>query len=268
MRERTLLATAGGLLLGGGGLLGREGLSWVLTKGFDRVSAAVGAEQVTWLESLPWWNIAGVCSIAAGLALTTFAFLRGPRYSLVQALALSPDVPPSVAPVALTPVSVLQSASIFDGQANLPPNYRARFSRNGRDARFYVEFSFFFGGYGGGWTEPTKLLVRTTNRFAEGEAVTFPLMRSVQTREGARWQFGEEMKDGFPVHGFGPDILIRGRVTTLMGDDTTRHCYFIGFQGSDMTVTPKITGEHIWAHEHEWEGRRPPNGEGESLFVG
>ena len=106
----------------------------------------------------------------------------------------------------------LSDAIVVSGKDGTVPSFRARFARNGRDAAFYIEYSVFFGGVGGGWTVPITVPIQTVGRFTRGETIPIPLMRVVETREGPRWQFGEEMKNGFPVHMIGGGHIYRGRV--------------------------------------------------------
>jgi hypothetical protein len=93
------------------------------------------------------------------------------------------------------------------------------------------------------------------------------LMRVVETREGPRWQFGEEMKNGFPVHMIGGGHVYRGRVKFLSRDDVAQYCYFVAQSHKDMSKMPDVFGEHLFSHLWEWEGKIPPNGSAASLFT-
>jgi hypothetical protein len=100
-------------------------------------------------------------------------------------------------------------------------------------------YSVFFGGYGGGWTTPITVPIQTIGRFTQGETISIPLVRSVDTKEGPRWQFGEEMKDGFPVHMIGEGHVYTGRVKFLFQDDVSQYCYFVAQSDKDMSKMPK-----------------------------
>jgi hypothetical protein len=161
----------------------------------------------------------------------------------------------------------LSDAIIVSGSGETAPLFRARFAQNGREAVFYIEYSMFSGGYGGGWTSPITIPIRNVARFTQGETVSIPLMRSVETREGVRWQFGEEMKNGFPVHMVGGGRVYRGRMKFLSEDDIAQSCYFVARSHKDMSIMPDVLGEHMFSHLWEWEGKAAPNGNAASLFT-
>ena len=125
----------------------------------------------------------------------------------------------------------------------------------------------FSGAYGGAWTSPITIPIRSVERFTQGQTVSIPLVRSVETKEGARWQFGEEMKNGFPVHMVGGGVVYRGRVKCLSEDDVAQHCYFVAHSHKDMSIMPDVLGEHMFSHIWEWEGKAAPNGDAASLFA-
>jgi len=112
----------------------------------------------------------------------------------------------------------LSDPIVVSGEDGTVPSFRARFARNGRDAAFYIEYSVFFRQ----WTIPITVLIQTVGRFTQGETISIPLMRAVETREGPRWQFGEEMKNGFPVHMIGGGYIYRGRVKFSSQDDVAQ----------------------------------------------
>jgi hypothetical protein len=161
----------------------------------------------------------------------------------------------------------LSDAIIVSGSGETAPLFRARFARNGREAAFYTEYSMFSGAYGGAWTSPITIPIRSLARFTQGETVSIPLVRSVETQEGARWQFGEEMKNGFPVHMVGGGRVYRGRVKFLSEDDVAQYCYFVAHSHKDMSIMPDVLGEHMFSHIWEWEGKAAPNGDAASLFA-
>src|SRR5258706_9300452 len=82
-----------------------------------------------------------------------------------------------------------------------------------------------------------------------------------------RWQFGEEMKNGFPVHMVGSERVYRGRVKFLSEDDMAQYCYFVAHSHKDMSIMPDVLGEHMFSHLWEWEGKAAPNGNAASLFI-
>src|SRR4051794_28573017 len=55
---------------------------------------------------------------------------------------------------------ILKDAAVVDGSENRPPEFRGRFAENGRNAAFYIEYSFARGGIGASnrWTQPRKVL--------------------------------------------------------------------------------------------------------------
>jgi hypothetical protein len=162
----------------------------------------------------------------------------------------------------------MSDAIIVSGRDETAPSFRGRFARNGREGMFYIEYSGFFGGSGGGWSTPITLPIpQHVPRFTQGQTVSIPLLRSVQTREGARWQFGEEMRDGFPVHMVGGGSVYRGRVKFLSEDDIAQSCYFVALSHADMSIMPDVLGEHVFSHAWEWEGKVAPNGNAASLFT-
>ena len=86
----------------------------------------------------------------------------------------------------------LSDAIVVSGHDGTVPSFRARFARNGRDAAFYTEYSVFFGGYGGGWTAPITIPIRNVARFTQGETISIPLTRVVETREGRVGSLGRK----------------------------------------------------------------------------
>ena len=149
------------------------------------------------------------------------------------------------------------------------PEYRARFGRNGRDATFLIEYSIHFSGVGpaSGWSKSKKTQVFYRDRFSSSEEVTFSLVSPCMTDGGTRWSFGPLAEvDGTNEPLIGLGVYYRGRVTMLATDDTEEHCYFILKTNENGNELPEVTGEHMFAHAWEWEGRDPPNGDARVLF--
>lgn len=197
--------------------------------------------------------------IIVGFALACLALLALAAIGLVGARIFGPRT-------SKPGNQYLSDAIVVSGHGNAAPSFCARFARNGREAVFYIEFSSYYPGSAGGWTSPITIRVASASRFTQGETITFPLMRSVETREGVRWQFGEAMQDGFPVHMIGGDRFYRGRVKCLSADDVAQSCYFFARAYKDMSIMPDVYGEHLLSHLWEWEGKPPPNGNAASLF--
>jgi hypothetical protein len=148
---------------------------------------------------------------------------------------------------------------------NRPPEYRARFVRNGSNALFYVEYSMSSPT---GWTQPRKIKTFDVERFAAGQIVSFPIAQICQTKEGVRWCIGlpvEDAKEGVLRDMLNSQAHYRGRVTLLTKDNLTQHCYFI-LATNENSAMPVVTGEHMFSHMFEWEGKTSPNGNYKSLF--
>jgi hypothetical protein len=167
------------------------------------------------------------------------------------------------------PEPYLQNAIVAGGHNGRAPEFRARFARNGKNGAFYLEYRTAFGGLGPtGWTMPRKIEVARQDRFAVGEMVEFTIIsRFEHEREGVSWFFGlrPDLLQGHPRDTLNPDAHFQGRVTFLADDDTTQHCYFI-VATSDRASMPTVTGEHMFSHIYEWEGRPMPNADPEALF--
>lgn len=247
------------------GILGRVRL-WAWVGGVLVATSGILAWLAQQVAPIAAYGIAAV--ILVGIALACLALLAlgafGIAWSRIfrpQSLARAPDEVKSK-----SANQCLSDAIIVSGRDDTAPSFRARFARNGREAVFYIEYSAFSGGYGGGWTSPITIPIRCVARFTQGETVSIPLMRSVETREGVRWQFGEEMKDGFPVHMIGSERFYRGRVKCLSENDMAQSCYFVAHGHKDMSIMPDVLGEHMFSHLWEWEGKAAPNGNAASLF--
>jgi hypothetical protein len=146
------------------------------------------------------------------------------------------------------PKPYLSEFAVFSGTADNPPRFSALFASNGRQASFYVKYRWSVPTYGGGWTSWVLVPVYTAERFTGGERLSLPLLRSVQTKEGLRWQFGEEMKNGFPVHMLGPDRWYQGKIKFLSEDNVEQYCSFILYAPREMSQMPDVVGEHMFSH--------------------
>ena len=250
------------------GILGRVRLwVWLVWTLITIATSGTFAWLVQQVTPVAAYGVAAVIltgTALAGLVLLALGVL-GIAWSLIfrpQSLAQEPNEVESKAAN-----RYLSDAIIAAGSGDTAPLFRARFARNGREGVFYIEYSLFFGGYGGGWTSPITLPIRRVARFTQGQIVSIPLVRSVETQEGARWQFGEEMKNGFPVHMVGGGVVYRGRVKFLSEDDVAQYCYFVAHSHKDMSIMPDVLGEHMFSHIWEWEGKAAPNGDAASLFA-
>jgi hypothetical protein len=249
------------------GILGRVRLwVWLVVTLITIATSGTFAWLVQQVTPIAAYGVAAV--ILTGTALASLALLAlgvlGIAWSLIfrpQSLAQESNETKSKAAN-----QCLSDAIIVAGRGDAAPCFRARFAQNGREAVFYIEYSVFSGGYGGGWTLPITIPIRSVPRFTKGETVSIPLMRSVETSEGVRWQFGEEMKDGFPVHMVGSERVYRGRVKCLSEDDVPQSCYFVAHGHKDVSIMPNVLGEHMFSHLWEWEGKAAPNGNAASLF--
>ena len=264
-KESLLLPRMGSTLSKIEGVLGRLRLwAWVVTV---LIAASIALAGLTQQTPIAAYGVATVILVGIALAclLLLALGLSGIVWFLIfrrQSLGREPNEGKNKAAN-----QYLSDAIIASGRGDTAPLFRARFARNGREGVFYIEYSVFFGGYGGGWTSPITIPILSVARFTQGETISIPLVRSVDTQEGARWQFGEEMKNGFPVHMVGGGHAYRGRVKFLSEDDVAQSCYFVAHSHEDMSKMPDVLGEHMFSHIWEWEGKAAPNGDAASLFA-
>ena len=164
----------------------------------------------------------------------------------------------------------LQHAIVVAGDGNRPPEFRARFAVNGKDGIFYLEQSMAVGGIGtsGMWTLPRKIEVARQDRFAPGITIDFPIFgRFEHDREGTMYFFGSrlDLVEGYPRDSLNPLSHYQGRITFQSDGGAEQHCYFIVATGN-QGVVPTVTGEHMFSHVWEWEGKVPPNTNPRALF--
>ena len=165
------------------------------------------------------------------------------------------------------PAATLESVLIVGGHPGRPPEYRARFRTSGRDGAIYLEHESFSGEYGGGWTVRQVILLQRIERYIDGEQVILPLCGVMETKEGPRWHWqpAERNETGYPQNMIGINWTYRGRVRFVSSGDKSESCYFIATT-RDHSEMPHVTGEHMFAHIQEWEGRMSRNGNPRTLF--
>lgn len=150
----------------------------------------------------------------------------------------------------------LQSALVAGGSDCELPKFRARFGRIGREAVFYIEYSFYVGSGGIEWTLPRKIVTYRQSRFVTGEIVDFPILRPCMTNDGRRWQFIQvpeaNSADDLSRDLLGAGTWYRGRITLLAADDIQEHCYFVAETGHDPSAMPKVIGQHMFDHFWAW----------------
>lgn len=237
------------------------------------------------LSKVDWfwaqYGIVGVVFSSIALGVVIIALQLAAEFKLLSSTS-EPEVisaegavlarePATVVPRAQTQPSspIARSAIVVAGTAASMPQYRVEFAKSGRNAELYLRFDTYASGIGrSGWTTPVTVKLRDIDRFIHGDSISVPIVYEIDTPEGKRWAFGCEpdlTEGGYPRYMLGPDRYYRGGVMLLSSDELVEWCFFIA-QARAMSDMPLVTGEHMWAHIHEWTGGRASNRNPERLF--
>lgn len=195
--------------------------------------------------------------IAAGIALflvvTTLRHLRSP--AMVGAAAQRAN---ALAPVSDTTLArMMRDAGVYSERTDAElPKYTATFAKTGKNARFYVEYSFFPRAMGPhGWTQQRRVFLEEREHYARGEQITIQIFFERKVGDTPGFGFGKGEHDWM-----NPNTDYRGRIVALDESGSEEYTYFLAFaeMKDQKTKTPKVTGEHMYAHTWQWEGAAPP----------